>query len=400
VTQFTNIVSYCGETKTFSEVSSPVAKQGYLDRLDVVRGAAILGVLLFHCLNATWGPERSFPYWNGVRKITFDLTSGTAFWLYPCFLGFLGVAMFFSLSGFCIHYSASRSKSASRWREFLIRRAFRIVPAYFLVALVLAACEMRWSSLLGPPKGLLMHLLFLHNFSKTHFYGINPSFWSIAIEAQLYLLYPVLCIWAMRIGWLRILILTCAIEVTLRLSSSIAETRFGVELPRFVTGSPFSCWFSWTVGAYSAELYLNRRQLPKALEVGCLLILLGCVADIWKVSSTMSFPLVAAGTASFLLSGFCPPDRWKRIPVALGLCSYSLYLIHQPLLFLVGSSLRRNGDLPGLVRLLYVAGTAVLIVPVAWMLFRYLERPSIQAGHRVNSHLIRSSKSKSLRAST
>lgn len=228
------------QTKTSSEVSSLVSKKGHLDRLDVVRGAAILGVLLFHCLNSTWGPERSFPYWNGVRKITFDLTSGTAFWLYPCFLGFLGVAMFFCLSGFCIHYSASRSKSAGRWREFLIKRAFRIVPAYFLVTLVLVASEMRWSNQLGPPEGVLVHLLFLHNLSKTHFYGINPSFWSIAIEVQLYLPYPLLYLWANRIGWLRILILTCAIELALRLSGTIAENRFGFELPRFVTGSPFS----------------------------------------------------------------------------------------------------------------------------------------------------------------
>jgi peptidoglycan/LPS O-acetylase OafA/YrhL len=82
-----------------------------LDHLDVLRGVAILGVLLFHSIDAVW-TGNSFPWHNGVRTIDLSLNGPSAFWLYPTQLGHLGVAMFFAVSGFCIHYSQIYSNTS------------------------------------------------------------------------------------------------------------------------------------------------------------------------------------------------------------------------------------------------------------------------------------------------
>ena len=48
---------------------------------------------------------------------------------------------------------------------------------------------------------MLSHLFLVHNFNPDWYYGINGAFWSIAVESQLYVLYPVLVALASRRGW-------------------------------------------------------------------------------------------------------------------------------------------------------------------------------------------------------
>ena len=116
--------------------------------------------------------------------------------LSPLIFGNFGVAVFFVISGFCIQLSYARSAQAG-FRAFYIRRFFRIYPPY-LVALLFFA-------VVFPPTRLGFaklwdwaqfgsHLLLVHNFDARAFDGINGAFWSIAVEVQLYLLFPVLVV--------------------------------------------------------------------------------------------------------------------------------------------------------------------------------------------------------------
>jgi peptidoglycan/LPS O-acetylase OafA/YrhL len=253
----------------------------------------------------------------------------------------------------------------------------------FTVALLLAVGEVDWNNSKSV-RDLTLQLLFLHNFSKSHFYGLNPSFWTIAVEIQLYVLYPVLSFLAGRIGWFRTLAITGITGLGLRVSASVAENNYGASLSYLRTGSPPYFWFSWTIGAYAAELYRGGQTVPKMLPIGLFVIVLGFAADVWKVLFTMSFPLVAAGTAALLISGANLSRHWRRAAVVLGLCSYSLYLIHQPLLLNIAALTRQVGAASDFTTLLFVAAMAVAIVPMAWVLFQFLERPSIKLGQRLS----------------
>lgn len=360
-------------------------KRQHLNNLDVLRGIAILGVLLFHSVDAVWGPGW-LSFSGGARKVTFDFGQGTSFWLYPIHLGHLGVAIFFGVSGFCIHLSAAGASRAAPGLDFFIKRFFRIVPAYFVVLLALSAQRVHWDDQTSV-KSLFLHLFFVHNFSPSYIFSLNPSFWSIAVEMQLYLLYPVVWFGAARIGWRNILLVTLATELALRLGQTIAEAIYGTSIPGFLTGSPFYYWFSWSAGAYAAEKYRRGEMLPRARVLGGSMILAGLVADSWKVSCEASFPLVAGGAALLVAGKAIVPARWSKWLLVLGAWSYSLYLIHQPLLQKVGELAGNKFGRSNLMPLLCVWLAALVIVPLAGVLYRVLERPSIEAGHWVSSKM-------------
>src|SRR3974377_361898 len=98
----------------------------HIDFLDHVRGLAILSVFLFHSLNESF--HRSSLPWNGWFR---DFSVPKSFLLLlPASFGWAGVAIFFVVSGFCIHYSFHLQ--GREWRSFFIRRFFRIYPPYLM----------------------------------------------------------------------------------------------------------------------------------------------------------------------------------------------------------------------------------------------------------------------------
>jgi peptidoglycan/LPS O-acetylase OafA/YrhL len=170
--------------------------------LDDIRGIAIIAVFLFHCVK---------------RALGHNLTPAT----------------FFVLSGFCIHL-ACRGGMGKSWREFYRGRFFRLYPAYvaalflFAFAFPTTRLHLGW----GAVKQLASHLLLIHNLHPASFFSINAALWSIAVEAQFYLLYPLLLALAARLGWRGVLWLLAAVALALRVSGG-----FEVAACRFTTGS-------------------------------------------------------------------------------------------------------------------------------------------------------------------
>src|SRR4051794_33828652 len=113
----------------------------HLKSIDILRGVAVLVVFSFHCLTASF------------HVSIFDQLLGTA-----------GVAIFFAISGFCIHLSFSRQPD---WGVFWLRRAFRLYPAYLLAVVLFSAGPLRdvWQ--------ISSHLLLIHNFYVKTIYGLN-----------------------------------------------------------------------------------------------------------------------------------------------------------------------------------------------------------------------------------
>jgi peptidoglycan/LPS O-acetylase OafA/YrhL len=365
--------------------------EAHLNFFDTMRGVALIGVFLAHCRGEAyhWGID-PFKAQSLDAKLTF-----------PLMLGAAAVPIFFAISGFCIHLAHRRSRRQD-WLTFFTRRFFRIYPPY-LVALV-GECILFRTHLL--PTGEVIdkdqfwsHLFLVHNLWENTFLGINGSFWSIAVEAQLYLLYPILCAIAGRFGWMGALIITAVIELGLRSWSSVSLLLYHTMPPYFISQSPFAYWYSWAIGAVVAEAFLNGKPLPFARIPVWLFVAAAVVVSCISILQPFFFTLGALGTivviARLLSAENVPSTKvsWAtRYLRYAGTISYSMYLLHQPFLYAVARRLEhtRIGEQP----LLVLLGSTVFWFPIlflAWIFYQLLEKPSIDVGKWVVARLPKSS---------
>jgi peptidoglycan/LPS O-acetylase OafA/YrhL len=350
-------------------------------------------VFVFHALGASCGIDHL--NWNGWLQ-DFHHASRTFLLLLPAGFGWSGVSIFFVVSGFCIHLSHERSKVKS-FKVFFARRFFRIYPPYFVALLFFALffplTRLKMNSL-DDFAQLGSHLYLLHNFDQRSFFGINPAFWSIAVEAQLYLLYPVLLLFVRRFGWKRALWLAGTLEILLRAISGWPEI-----LPQWFTCSPFAFWFSWSIGAALADNFLKDQPL----------ILRRCPLWVWP-SLTIIFyfvkPLSAFAFLSAALFGaniiaclarpICPPftqidlskTRFALVWLSkhirwVGIISYSVYLLHQPLTLIAPRLFSKLFPAYHVHPLIIFTACLLewpLVLFLSYYFYRFVEQPSINFG--------------------
>lgn len=352
----------------------------HLALIDYVRAVAILLVLGFHLLIESFGGREMME----ARLSYTDGNIGHLFlYLLPFSYGFIGVSIFFLVSGFCIHLSHERSKR-KEYKVFFVRRFFRIYPPYF-VALCFFAFVFPMTMLkLNSPINIAQffsHVLMVHNLDPRSFYGINGAFWSIGVEVQLYAIYPLLLLMVKRVGWNKALLITAAIEMSIRGAS---------HLPFWVSCSPFCAWFSWSIGAKLADDYLKGRPLFLAR---CPLWVWPCMAAITytvKPIFAFNFPCVALATATTIAYFMSRPAVQVPLPrIAcnalrqIGIISYSIYLLHGPLL----------ASLPKAIRAAFPTQTfspfaisnclllfCLVIFLLSWLFHRYVELTGIELG--------------------
>jgi peptidoglycan/LPS O-acetylase OafA/YrhL len=371
-----------------------------LSFLNSARGIAILSVFAFHCISAgqqiPWGP------WVRDFSVSiFDLA------LLPLNFGWLGVPVFFVISGFCIHFSFITQ--GRDWKAFFIRRWFRIYPPY-LGAVVLFALVIPESSLHFDLDGarawreLVYHLLLIHNYNAYTYFGINSSFWSIAIEVQLYLIYPLLIWLTARFGWGRTLLLTALIEGGIAVLSGLQaaahglESSFGFKYPagllnlmaqlNWLTISPFAYWFSWSLGAKLADDYLNKKSMllaktPVIIWIGCILTcylfrpLCGFIfMSTCLLTATIIGKRLMSSSGNESRPGFAGSALQK-----IGIWSYSLYLLHQPLIGIAELNLvTLLPVVPPPLRLGVAFASLMFILPLCFLSHRYIELPCVRLG--------------------
>ncbi len=261
--------------------------------------------------------------------------------------------MFFAISGFCIHLSHERSRHKG-FTVFFLRRFFRIYPPY-LAALALVVFSMLFLNVGFHVTGIhgtnfsdiirqiVPHLLLIHNFSALYAHGLNSALWSIAVEVQLYLLYPFLLGWATRWNWTSALWMTAFFELGIRaFGSFMAVYRPGWQVPQFYDESPLSFWFSWAMGAALADAYLKGTRLPfrNAFVFVWPLLFVGCY--FFQPFFCYDFTLAALSTTALMSFGLgrekmdLDGPGWTHYPIEhlrqAGIVSYSAYLLHVPIL--------------------------------------------------------------------
>ncbi|GAA0437817.1 hypothetical protein Acor_80160 [Acrocarpospora corrugata] len=329
--------------------------------MDGIRGLAALFVVLHHCRLL------AFPGFPA------DTGPGWASWM---LYGHFAVVVFIVLSGFSLAVApARRDWALGGLGRFAHRRLWRILPPYWpalAISLVIA-----WTLVPqpgeGPPtaKSVLFYGLLVQDVFGSP--SPNGAFWSIAIEAQLYLVFPLLLLLVRRAGVLAMLGAVGAVVAAIGL---LAPSVPAVELLMRFTPQ-FALLFA--IGAMAAGVAGGRwlrapwgwLSLLTAVPVVTLIAVRGSV---WTVENFYWVDLALGPAVGCLLAALAAgrPGRLTGLldtrPLrSLGSFSYSLYLTHAPLVVVLHTLVIAPNLAPGVPAFL---ATLALCVPVTLLVAR------------------------------
>lgn len=358
--------------QTDRDISAPAtAGVSYRPDIDGLRAIAVMGVVAYH---------------SGLPGIPG---------------GFVGVDVFFVISGFLITglLAAEFERSGSiSFRSFFVRRIRRLIPALALVVtatLAIAAISMFPRELHRVGNAAQAVATLTANIHFRHFTGgyFDPSTdvmpllhtWSLAVEEQYYLAWPVLFLlthrlWRPRAGGPHRT--TIATLIAVAVASFIAclwMTKHDRLTAFYLT--PYRAW-EFALGALLsyASPYLRDRLTARAGNTLLVIGLIGILATMTLYDDRLAFPGAIAlvpvlGSVATIAGGLASGARLptvilgNRIMVGIGLISYSLYLWHWPLLALARDYDLGNRSLPRDL------GIVALSVVLAWFTYRYIENP-------------------------
>ena len=364
----------------------PNSAARHLEGIDVLRALAILLVIGYHFLPSITGQYE--PGWQGCWRDIHSLQTPLSWLLYPLSLGWSGVSLFFVISGFCIQFSflkhESRSPGKPFLKDFFWKRFWRIYPPY-AVALVVFGFLLPLASTPPAAGSFLMHVLLIHNFSGSAFHGINPSFWSLAVEMQFYLLFPLVLWLRGKFGMKTVFWFFAAVSIGCRLATLGVQD--WSQAPReHLTHFTLTLFLDWLLGAWLAERWLAGKRLFNANPAKVLVVGLLAVACSWnKVTMVLGgFTIFSLGFAMVMemyLFSNRPVGSWAKLTMPVGMYSYSIYLWHQPLLGLVMRGLQHFG-LPATpsASLIVMPVVVLLMIGLGWVSYHLLELPSIWLG--------------------
>ncbi|MBV9998714.1 MAG: acyltransferase [Verrucomicrobia bacterium] len=365
-----------------------LSKPRNLALLDYLRCLAILLVVFRHLvgINFHW----QLPWVYDVRD--FSAYGLGSILVHLFYIGWAGVPLFFVVSGFCIHWSCLRLERFGMTR-FFWQRFWRIYPAYITALILFTWVELKGNFNLAAGRQFFSHVFLIQNLSTTTFWGINGPFWSVAVEVQLYLLYPVLLAIRRRSGWRGCFLIAGSLSLLWRV---FAVTRWGWpdHSVNPAMTSPLMTWADWMVGAWIAECYgANRRAFPPS-RILLPIVFIGFLAStIYRPLTVFSFSLAGLSSAIWLdqmlhrkasaAFNSTPSAFVKRNAIRVGLISYSVYLWHEPILIHWHAFITQHaiGKLTGTsFTLLAVVIPIVFAIIVAYLSYRLIERPGIQLG--------------------
>ncbi|HEU4637033.1 MAG TPA: acyltransferase [Edaphobacter sp.] len=352
-------------------------RMAHIRALDGVRGLAIALVLMVHLLESNDNPEGSY-FLHLLIKI-----KGA---------GWVGVDLFFALSGFLITGILFDSLGEAHYfRNFYVRRALRIFPLYYGVLLILfLVFRPTWDT----GRQLYLQLAYLQNTSLWWhapqvgmLRGLTVHLWSLAVEEQFYLVWPVLVFLVRdrrKLMW---------VAFGLALMAPLVRTAL------LMHGAGFATTYTSTIcradsllsGAWLALAVRGERRnrLARLAPITFWIAILCCVAIAWKTGTfswdknvlvnTVGYSALAVAATSLIAMALRPnsaataivdisPLRW------LGKYSYGIYVLHPLLgvLYLPWLLAHVHGKIAQHV--VTAIGTLAVALPAAWLSYHFYER--------------------------
>ena len=357
-----------------------------IDAIDGLRATAIAMVFVYHAWQFAGSPPLALAHGRLALGPWIDRLPA-------------GVDLFMVLSGFCLFWPiAHRPDQSWDWRDFARRRVRRIVPPYYASIVVmsflpaaltilmrLAHQPARWQPLPSAWQ-YLTHLTFTHTLFPSTWDGIEGCYWSLALEVQFYIVFP-LCVWAfLRIGiW---------VVVPMTLACLAYRAAVGVFAPHLSWTGSFlwsitflGRWVEFAAGILAAWIVARRPNLPAG--VGWLLLVVVLVTSslgTTEAAGRMRFVparelLLSLAFAAASVSVCCSSTHVRRILetralVFVGTISYSVYVIHQNVAWYMSEFARKLLHVEGGARLaLLLAVGLPAIVALAYLFHRAFEKP-------------------------
>jgi peptidoglycan/LPS O-acetylase OafA/YrhL len=310
----------------------------YIPEIDGLRAIACLMVFFHHC------------------------SVHLAWWMAPIAnRGWSGVDLFFVLSGFLVTRILVESKGSNRYfLNFYARRILRIWPVYFLLLLfafgVFPQFVAHWASLARvastwDQKPFWVYGLFAQNLWRPGVeFPLVTVTWSLAIEEQFYLVWPLLVFLlqgrtrvAVLFGMFFAGIALRAEALSLHIPSYISYKVTPFHMDGLILGSLLAIWFLWP----------NARRGDWFLKSGVAAATIGGIASVWLLPDKLDFDVpmspflysaLALCFAGILASVVTHPVRWltNHFLRYTGKISFCLYLVHYPVLMVLQSSSALN----------------------------------------------------------
>jgi peptidoglycan/LPS O-acetylase OafA/YrhL len=287
--------------------------------LDTLRGLAVLSVVCMHGMKMSHPPALAMSH--GVERMISVVTGG-----------WLGVTLFFVLSGFLITGILLDTRTRQNyWKSFYVRRVLRILPMYLVtIIFVTILFKFKW-------QYVVMCLLFVANLTGAHMYSYGP-FWSLAVEEQFYLFWPLM----VRRLRLRTLAIVCIGSILLSPVLRILSSYYPIGDPYATTWLITDCLL---LGAFIAIFLRSRHASPRnvlrltvALGLTGLVIMAVCLRFHWLNRTSVmgrafeSEPFLFLFACLLMLALYFGDHplvlRLTRPLRFFGYISYGLYLIH------------------------------------------------------------------------
>jgi peptidoglycan/LPS O-acetylase OafA/YrhL len=338
---------------------------------DGLRGLAALWVVLFHLSEGRHidSLKAALPSWLSI--VIFEA-------------GHLGVAVFFALSGFVMALTLPNGlNDLSEAFRFMVRRLVRLTPPYYLaIAFALAMIFLKLT-VTGVAAAwlsggvIIANMFYLQGLLSVK--NIDSVFWTLCIELQFYLVFAIL-LWIIAKLALVHRILNRQVLLQFAAWVSLAFVEGPTALDLGVPGLFLPFWYSFMAGLMACHGWKQAGWV----RASAVAFILSVVALAW-VQHSVFMAAVGVSAASLLVVGLMGEMsrglNWAPLQ-SLALCSYSLYLLHNPI---TGASvnLLRRFVLAGVWSDVLVGlGSVGLCLVMARFAYRWVEVPSMNRSKR------------------
>lgn len=269
-----------------------------------------------------------------------------------------------------------------KWNAFFSKQFWRIYPPCLLIlSFFINRIDISKSGLIN----FFSHVFLLRNLNNETFFAINDGLWSIALEVQLYFIYPIYIGFIKYIGSTKTTIFLLLITVTFCIVGYLYNNLNKLPFNTFV----LKFWFTWATGSFLADRYHQDKRLFKkpVLWFSVFYILL----FVFKLfHSSSAFILIPATLSCLALMEVILYGNFiDKYPISksifkwlsyIGLISYSVYLIHQPYLNDLLNLYNPRTSFPHINDFVRVASTYLTIFLISFSIYKIIELKSIECG--------------------